>query len=61
MSAVNIVLNPTAEEVITEFAVAEALALEPAIHRAVIARLDWIARAIDGYTELKNVFVKRAL
>lgn len=43
MSAVNTVVNPATEEVITEFAVADALATEQAIGRAVLAQRDWIA------------------
>lgn len=43
MSAVNTVVNPATEEVITEFAVADALATERAVDRAVLAQRDWIA------------------
>ncbi|RZT07717.1 aldehyde dehydrogenase (NAD+)/betaine-aldehyde dehydrogenase [Mycobacterium sp. BK558] len=43
MSAVNTVVNPATEEVITEFTVADALAAEQAVDRAVAAQREWIA------------------
>lgn len=43
MSAVNTVVNPATEEIITEFAVADAAATELAIDRALTAQRDWIA------------------
>jgi aldehyde dehydrogenase (NAD+)/betaine-aldehyde dehydrogenase len=42
MSAVNTVINPASEEVITEFPLADAAAAEQAIARAVVAQQDWI-------------------
>ncbi|MGE0783747.1 aldehyde dehydrogenase family protein [Mycolicibacterium sp.] len=43
MSAVNTVINPATEEVITEFAVADTAAAEQAVDRAAQAQRDWIA------------------
>jgi aldehyde dehydrogenase (NAD+)/betaine-aldehyde dehydrogenase len=47
MSAVNTVINPATEEVITEFPMADAVAAEQAIDRAVVAQRDWIALPIS--------------
>jgi aldehyde dehydrogenase (NAD+)/betaine-aldehyde dehydrogenase len=63
MSAVNTVINPASEEVITEFPVADAAAAEQAIARAVVAQRDWInlpmATRRDGLMAIAAVVESR--